>query len=1044
MADPFAQFGGKSLSNNKADPFAQFGGKALTPVEDKPVAQTTGEDPFAQFGGKALAPPKPEESTLTSIGKGITGGLEEALLPFTMDKEDFSSDKSWTELGTRMVTQYGAGMAATAAIGAAATVVGVAAAPAALIGAAAYGIYAGLGYEVSRSEAEGKEFSPLRAAGRVALEVNPLVRGGGKLVKALRVVGQGVGEGAVEYSHSENKTAAALAAGFGMFAVAASPLAKQASKTEQLNGPSEGVLGKIADFVSDESIGIGEDTRKLFSEMDTTLPTEIPKEFKKFMLKNSSVENLDKSFERVTKGLTPEKLQESYELFKWSEAQQIVTSKKVEEIAKGLYDNPSDSIVPLLSAIEDPKYIARRADDNLGLGMEDILDRMSENHHKYTNHISGFVGEARDLTAAAKKSNINPETIGKMIAGKQAKQGEAGELAQKWANLYEAVRVDLAGKGYRIDKRVDYLNMKSLEAPDMHNLMNLKLEKFKKIGAKAKKDPMQLTVEDFKEHGGSINPDLLVEELKDLKSVAANVLKKKSYKQINTVLKVRKAIKDSLNPANKVTAGFDVGARFQRHGEIPDDFRSFDVGQNFMNYLGGNYKAVYFGDTLAELDRAASTMNQLGLTKSAEYWKKYSQHISGVDTGFQSMFTHKKNEVLAKLRYTQRFDTEATSFTKWTAKQQENAMDFMAWSTTLVYPNFLGGNVRAALRNYTQTFALTAPSFKGTFGTKIVTEGWGKMIKNAGNLDNILREKNITSHGDIVRAGYKELSDYLNTSKLRDYSESAGRSLMYLYTKSDDINRSITYFAGEAWAKRLVKGDKAAIAALKDLSPAAKMRLRRIGLQDKIKAGDVEGIGDVLGRTLISDTQFNYGKEQMHQFGREMGQLFSMFTKWPAMIGSDMAYNVHKHGWMGGAVKNSWKYGTPLLLLHLAQVNRDKLEGKNGKLSAYLLGKDLTAMAPVMSVNNMDVFGGPVQRAFLDIPTAATKSLKKPFNRLVTGKGVRSKEVSKAFSDIWKASKNSLKGFSPIPGQPLINEADRISENFAGKSLNEWIESKVK
>src|SRR5581483_11136429 len=80
MADPFAEFGGRALSESNSseatpapaptteapnsDPFAAFGGHAIsaspTPIAAATVLPSPAADPFAAFGGKSLAPPPKE------------------------------------------------------------------------------------------------------------------------------------------------------------------------------------------------------------------------------------------------------------------------------------------------------------------------------------------------------------------------------------------------------------------------------------------------------------------------------------------------------------------------------------------------------------------------------------------------------------------------------------------------------------------------------------------------------------------------------------------------------------------------------------------------------------------------------------------------------------------------------------------------------------------------------------------------------------------------------------------------------------------------
>ncbi|MDB4725796.1 hypothetical protein OAF54_00075 [bacterium] len=1021
MADPFGGFG--QPVEEKEDPFGGLG----TPVaakKEQPLAEAkpVEGDPFGGVGTKV-------ESTPEAVGKGLVGGLKIALNPWNVTPEDMNRQKSWTEIGTEAVTQLGAGVATVAAGAALLTVAGVAAVPAGIAAAVGYGIYSGLGYESARSKATGQDYSLTRAAANVALEVNPLVKGGGKVLKALRVGAQVAGSAAVEKTYSDDNTAAAIAGVGGLLSMGGAVLSKPAGKADLIPGPSTKGLALFEEALTDDSMGIGRRTAKLVDKMDMELPEDIPKAFKRFMIKDTTglkAKDVDEAYDKVVKQLSPEKIQEGFELFQWNNAQKKATSDAILEIEKGFHKDVKDSVLPVASMFQDPKFVAKSMDDKLGLGMEGILDSMSEAEHKYINGITGYVSRARKLADAGDKLGVSRDEIGRALAGKGKISDKAADIVGQWRTLYDDVLEDLNSRGYNVAKRVDYLNMSSLDPADTHNLMKHGLEKFRKIAARVKKDPMQLSSEDFKHFGKGLDAEVLEVDYKNLKEMASHVL----GTDVDNMKQYAKAMERVLDPAAKKSTAFDVGARFQRTGEIPEMFRTFDVGQNFLNYVGGNMKAAFYNDTFAKLDRAISTMSAFNLTESAGYWSKYRRHMSGIDSGVTSWVSHKKNEFLANARWTHKFDEGSSGFTKWSARMKEDALDFMGWSTSLVYPNFLGGNVRATLRNYTQTLALTAPSLRGRLGYQIVKDGWVDLMKNPKGVSKFLNSKNIASHGDMIREGYNELGNQLKRSKFRDAHKKVSENLMYLYTQSDNVNRFITYHAGKSWAKRIIKGDKKAIAALKDLGGSAKDKLRQLDFQRIMKSGDDEALGDILGKTLISETQFHYGKSQMHQFGREGGRLFSMFTKWPMMVGSDLAYNLGK----GNIRHVARKYGTPMALLHIAQVAREELETPEvAPMSAYLLGKDLTGMAPIMSLTNVDLVGGPVQRFMGTGAKAGVQAI---------GKATAG-DPEDAIKDLSKTLYEAGKGFNPIPGAPVINEINRFRKAHGEESLEAMLTKEI-
>jgi hypothetical protein len=75
-----------------------------------------------------------------------------------------------------------------------------------------------------------------------------------------------------------------------------------------------------------------------------------------------------------------------------------------------------------------------------------------------------------------------------------------------------------------------------------------------------------------------------------------------------------------------------------------------------------------------------------------------------------------------------------------------------------------------------------------------------------------------------------------------------------------------------------IRGESAAKAVM-NTSPGY-----RYSIQRAVHAGDWEAARDQLQSFLTSHTQYDYNKIAMSEFGRSMGGLFAMFSKWPTAI----------------------------------------------------------------------------------------------------------------------------------------------------------------
>ena len=170
---------------------------------------------------------------------------------------------------------------------------------------------------------------------------------------------------------------------------------------------------------------------------------------------------------------------------------------------------------------------------------------------------------------------------------------------------------------------------------------------------------------------------------------------------------------------------------------------------------------------------------------------------------------------------------------------------------------------------------------------------------------------------------------------------------MRLYSGSDLINRSIAYNAGHIMAEDLIKGVPGALKALKNMGKGSMAGLKSQGIKDAIESGDAKKVGDILGKQLVSLTQFHYGPEQRSQFAREMGPMFSMFSKWPSTIGSKIVDIWKENPKMRHkAQKYFERYGAQWIVL---AAMKSAMEDEDSPMLNYLIG-DPTQLSPTSAL----------------------------------------------------------------------------------------------
>jgi hypothetical protein len=293
--------------------------------------------------------------------------------------------------------------------------------------------------------------------------------------------------------------------------------------------------------------------------------------------------------------------------------------------------------------------------------------------------------------------------------------------------------------------------------------------------------------------------------------------------------------------------------------------------------------------------------------------------------------------------------------------------DFVSWASTQIYPNYLGWNLHAPIRNMGQTWFVTAPELKGTYGYGVVRKAWlsaAKAKAKGENWGQFLDKHNLRSPDFNNEGLINTLSDGLGPlGPLGKGIDKAGKFGLTLYGMSDSANRYLTYHAAQIVAGDLMKGSKEALRFLRSARTGP-----RLEMQDALRRGDEKALKDTLTNYLIDKTQFNYTRAELSQFAREFGRVYNMFTKWPTMIIGDLEYSIRNRQGMERAMEPFQKYVTPLMLLTGVQNFIETNNEIDPKLQ-LILGKDISKWSPASAVTGLSA------PPLLQIPQATFRAL---------------------------------------------------------------------
>jgi hypothetical protein len=588
----------------------------------------------------------------------------------------------------------------------------------------------------------------------------------------------------------------------------------------------------------------------------------------------------------------------------------------------------------------DSQFVMSRIDNKYGSDLEPLLGSLIQRHNQYTVIESQLANRLNNLKTQAKKANLTNEQVERYL-----NTGDATGLAENQLVIAQQYREHLNDirkianddLGMTIAERENFFPHMVVETKDyiarmqhmesqIPKLENLSSEQFSKVLKTNKK------VQDYI-HG--------LEIMTGMSAKSRN-----SFLLAKSASRSPKTVHDSLSRLARTSHA--------REGTIPQFLRETDLQNAITRYQVNTLRT---GTIKPDLDKIAAWLeifDKAGDTVTADYIRRfvsdaYGQYAGGLyelgraaSTKFSS---HMKRKALqakdaGSLNVAGMYDALADS---------PNMFNFI---TKQMYPNVMGFKARPVLRNLTQPFLMTATEIgEGGYGQKLVLGAlFDDTLKafRKGTVTKEIRELGLSPaawKGEVPVS----LSDSIgnNTlsqaaSKLNWGVEKVNNLGMLAYTGSDAINRHVTYNAGKRLARDFFKGN-----------PKAKTFVNKMskGYRDKLKNATQEEAERLIGSYLVSRTQFNYNRLAMSEFGRMMGPVFSVFTKWPTAIAGDMVDKIRREGLSQGGMKIATKYFGPLATLTLLDTAfEDVTESDDPFLNQIFYKEGLSAIAPVHSV----------------------------------------------------------------------------------------------
>ncbi len=558
----------------------------------------------------------------------------------------------------------------------------------------------------------------------------------------------------------------------------------------------------------------------------------------------------------------------------------------------------------------------------------------------FTSAVSDVLDPVLKIRNKGKYADMKDEDIVRMI-----ESGKSDPLANGYRKVFTKIRELANEAGIKIDEykfgQDKYVPMKRKGAAELIEAMEYKWKELESLTLE--KDVINKILRDKK-------VDLPEETLKDvnyLKSFLEDVYNR----PILTADQMSRAVgnlrnKDSIRQLVRPS----VRNVHERHGDLPMWARETDLGKMATIDAGSIGDLIYKRPVLDRLDTQIMLLKMKGFDNSSQYLTNLKKDILGIprkgteERQYQSIIKELSRESkVGKL-----------------VGGLENAF------ATAIYPNYLGLNPRAFVRNLTQPYTMTTRELGvGIPGDVLAFNSTRKVMANPKKAMKKYSELGLLDVRNPKPADFEGLksglSSYFKNNKwarrfdrfLDGYSD----AVMKMYTTSDTINRLVTAQMSEDIAKLLKSGKTK---WLKNAPDQVKNKIQ----EQLNENASVDELTQTVGKWLQTKTQLSYSKDDMYEFGREMGPMFAMLSKWPTSVTSDIATKIMKDG-KAGAARAASKYLAPFALFSLAQNFADKeVDPKTARSRAMFGYGGLNTWTPMSSV-----FG--ITDAFLPIPAAS-------------------------------------------------------------------------
>ncbi len=618
----------------------------------------------------------------------------------------------------------------------------------------------------------------------------------------------------------------------------------------------------------------------------------------------------------------------------------------------------------------------RKIDDEVGSDLELIQNRLYDQTNKkkgFDRAVQVVLGKAQK---ARDKSKLTDEEIVKVLEGR-ADPALKSRMTKEDLRAVEGYRTTLKyllhksrGAGLNIKARENYVPLRKKTGVDMITALE---NRSKEVGLLNGRN--QYLDDMMPDIDWQAPDDELLESLSKLTGNERDIgfIRHYTEKLYNTTFETTNELRDAIKNLRtsemlQRTTQPELSAAFARKsGDLPDWAREYNIDKLIWKNTDEASHAAFVLPAARALDSRAAALSRLGMEDAASVVRSYRMEVSGIQRPkgkIDVMSNYLKNK-MAFLGEDKDSDI---------IRAVPHMIDVMASS---IYPNIIGFNAKAVLRNLTQPLTMTTAEMGWIPSSKIWADSSAQLMSDmikAGNGNPFKGwskiKRKMVSEGTIpesvraqdfegIRSGVADWSKSRGIKAGQKAIDNYSKAAMFMFGKTDEWNRMTTKYMADKVADEIINKRYGKGAKFKNKLPkSVRSKIEALQNSDKPFTAEKE-IKDIVRRWMLVQTQLAYGKVGSNELGRMFGPGITMLTKWPVAITSDIAYKAGQ-GRKGAAAIFTKYFGPAIALSLLGQAMYDREAGMSRAQKELIGSSGLPGWLPITSLFSADQIAVPV------------------------------------------------------------------------------------